>query len=115
MTRHFDHAAAHEVADQFAEHGVPHQKVHAPAVKERIPVGQDEVMLLVVQGMVLVRGLEPVKTDAPVDGKQIDHGRSEQPVAIGKQKMLDAGANGIITKPFPPEELQKVIGPLVKK
>lgn len=32
-----------------------------------------------------------------------------------KQQMLDAGANGIITKPFPPEELQKVIGPLVKK
>lgn len=32
-----------------------------------------------------------------------------------KQQMLDAGANGIITKPFPPEELQKIIGPLVKK
>jgi two-component system chemotaxis response regulator CheY len=32
-----------------------------------------------------------------------------------KQNMLAAGANGIITKPFPPEELAKVIGPLVKK
>jgi two-component system chemotaxis response regulator CheY len=31
-----------------------------------------------------------------------------------KQQMLDAGANGIITKPFPPEELQKVLGPLIK-
>lgn len=32
-----------------------------------------------------------------------------------KQTMLAAGANGIITKPFPPEELQKVLGPLLKK
>lgn len=32
-----------------------------------------------------------------------------------KQQMLAAGANGIITKPFPPEELKKVLGPLVKK
>jgi DNA-binding response OmpR family regulator len=32
-----------------------------------------------------------------------------------KQTMLSAGANGIITKPFPPEELQKVLGPLLKK
>jgi two-component system chemotaxis response regulator CheY len=32
-----------------------------------------------------------------------------------KQQMLAAGANGIITKPFPPEELQKVLGPLIKK
>jgi two-component system chemotaxis response regulator CheY len=32
-----------------------------------------------------------------------------------KEEMLKAGASGIITKPFPPEELQKVIGPLVKK
>ena len=32
-----------------------------------------------------------------------------------KQSMLDAGANGVITKPFPPEELQKVLGPLLKK
>jgi two-component system chemotaxis response regulator CheY len=31
-----------------------------------------------------------------------------------RQQMLDAGANGIITKPFPPEELKKIIGPLVK-
>lgn len=31
-----------------------------------------------------------------------------------REKMLAAGANGIITKPFPPEELQKVLGPLVK-
>jgi two-component system chemotaxis response regulator CheY len=31
-----------------------------------------------------------------------------------KQKMLEAGANGIITKPFPPEELKKVLGPLLK-
>lgn len=32
-----------------------------------------------------------------------------------KQTMLTAGANGIITKPFPPEELDKVIGPYIKK
>jgi two-component system, chemotaxis family, chemotaxis protein CheY len=32
-----------------------------------------------------------------------------------KETMLQAGANGIITKPFPPEELQKVLGPLLKK
>jgi two-component system chemotaxis response regulator CheY len=32
-----------------------------------------------------------------------------------REQMLDAGAAGIITKPFPPEELQKVIGPLLKK
>jgi len=32
-----------------------------------------------------------------------------------KEEMLKAGASGIITKPFPPEELQKVIGPLFKK
>jgi two-component system chemotaxis response regulator CheY len=32
-----------------------------------------------------------------------------------KKQMMEAGANGIITKPFPPEELQKVIDPLVKK
>lgn len=32
-----------------------------------------------------------------------------------KKTMTDAGANGIITKPFPPEELQKILGPLVKK
>lgn len=32
-----------------------------------------------------------------------------------KQQMLAAGANGIITKPFPPEELQKILGPLIKK
>lgn len=31
-----------------------------------------------------------------------------------KQTMTAAGANGIITKPFPPEELKKVIGPFVK-
>jgi len=32
-----------------------------------------------------------------------------------KQKMLEAGASGIITKPFPPQELTKVLGPLVKE
>ncbi len=32
-----------------------------------------------------------------------------------KEKMLAAGANGIITKPFPPEELKKVLGPYSKK
>ena len=32
-----------------------------------------------------------------------------------KQEMLTAGANGIITKPFPPEEMAKVLGPLLKK
>lgn len=32
-----------------------------------------------------------------------------------KQQMLAAGASGIVTKPFPPEELQKVLGPLLKK
>lgn len=32
-----------------------------------------------------------------------------------KQQMLDAGANGIVTKPFPPEELQRVLKPLLKK
>jgi two-component system chemotaxis response regulator CheY len=32
-----------------------------------------------------------------------------------KQQMLAAGANGIITKPFPPEELQKILTPLIKK
>lgn len=32
-----------------------------------------------------------------------------------KQEMLTAGANGIITKPFPPEEMNKVLSPLVKK
>lgn len=32
-----------------------------------------------------------------------------------KQQMLTAGANGIITKPFPPEDLQKVLTPLIKK
>ena len=32
-----------------------------------------------------------------------------------KQQMMAAGANGIITKPFPPEELRKVLGPYIKK
>lgn len=32
-----------------------------------------------------------------------------------KAEMLKAGANGIITKPFPPEELQKALGPYIKK
>lgn len=32
-----------------------------------------------------------------------------------REKMNAAGANGVITKPFPPEELQKVLGPLIKK
>jgi two-component system chemotaxis response regulator CheY len=32
-----------------------------------------------------------------------------------KAQMMAAGANGIITKPFPPEELQKVLSPLLKK
>ena len=32
-----------------------------------------------------------------------------------KKQMMDAGANGIITKPFPPEELTRVLSPLVKK
>lgn len=32
-----------------------------------------------------------------------------------RKEMTDAGASGIITKPFPPEELTKVLGPLVKK
>lgn len=32
-----------------------------------------------------------------------------------KQKMIEAGANGIITKPFPPEEMTKILSPLVKK
>jgi two-component system chemotaxis response regulator CheY len=32
-----------------------------------------------------------------------------------KEKMLAAGANGIITKPFPPEELKKVLAPYSKK
>ena len=31
-----------------------------------------------------------------------------------RQQMLSAGANGIITKPFPPEELGRVLGPYVK-
>ena len=31
-----------------------------------------------------------------------------------RQKMADAGANGVITKPFPPEELKKVLGPFLK-
>ncbi len=31
-----------------------------------------------------------------------------------KQKMREAGANDIILKPFPPEELQRVLGPLIK-
>lgn len=31
-----------------------------------------------------------------------------------KAQMLAAGANGIITKPFPPEELRKALGPFVK-
>ncbi len=32
-----------------------------------------------------------------------------------KKTMKDAGANGIITKPFPADELKKILGPLVKK
>ncbi len=32
-----------------------------------------------------------------------------------KQQMLVAGASGIITKPFSPAELQKVLGPLLEK
>ena len=32
-----------------------------------------------------------------------------------KEQMIAAGANGIITKPFPPEELKKVLEPLTKK
>src|SRR5690554_4127950 len=28
-----------------------------------------------------------------------------------RKQMTDAGAKGIITKPFPPEELKKVLGP----
>ena len=32
-----------------------------------------------------------------------------------KQTMIAAGASAIITKPFPPEEMQKILGPLVKK
>lgn len=32
-----------------------------------------------------------------------------------KQQMLAAGAKGIITKPFPPEEMAKVLGPILKK
>ncbi|MCO5143558.1 MAG: response regulator [Oligoflexia bacterium] len=31
-----------------------------------------------------------------------------------KQEMLSAGANGIITKPFPPEEMTKALGPFIK-
>ena len=31
-----------------------------------------------------------------------------------KQQMTAAGANGVITKPFPPEELKKILGPFVK-
>ena len=31
-----------------------------------------------------------------------------------KEKMTTAGANGIITKPFPPEELKKTLGPYIK-
>lgn len=28
-----------------------------------------------------------------------------------RQKMTDAGANGIVTKPFPPEEMKKILSP----
>lgn len=31
-----------------------------------------------------------------------------------KQKMLAAGASGIIHKPFPPEQLKEVLGPFIK-
>jgi len=31
-----------------------------------------------------------------------------------KKQMKDAGANDIIIKPFPPEELQRALGPLIK-
>ncbi len=31
-----------------------------------------------------------------------------------RKQMTDAGANGVITKPFPPEELKKVLGPHLK-
>lgn len=31
-----------------------------------------------------------------------------------KKKMLDAGANGIIHKPFPPEQLKEIITPFIK-
>lgn len=31
-----------------------------------------------------------------------------------KEAMLKAGANGIITKPFPPQELKEVLGPFIK-
>ena len=31
-----------------------------------------------------------------------------------KEKMMQAGANGIVTKPFPPEELKRVLGPFIK-
>ena len=32
-----------------------------------------------------------------------------------RQKMRDAGANGVITKPFPPLELLKILGPIINK
>lgn len=32
-----------------------------------------------------------------------------------KEKMQAAGANGIVTKPFPPEELKKILTPFMKK
>ena len=31
-----------------------------------------------------------------------------------KEKMMQAGANGIVTKPFPPEELKRILGPFIK-
>lgn len=31
-----------------------------------------------------------------------------------KQTMLAAGANGVVIKPFPPEELQKALSPFIK-
>lgn len=31
-----------------------------------------------------------------------------------RQKMMEAGANDIITKPFPPDEIKRVLGPLIK-
>lgn len=31
-----------------------------------------------------------------------------------RAKMTDAGANGVITKPFPPDELKKTLGPHIK-
>lgn len=57
-------APIQEVPDQASEKAVPNQRIHPFSAEKGIAMGQDQMMLDVVQGGMAVAGAHPPETDA---------------------------------------------------